>query len=94
VTFGSYRFNRTGCYWKACADLETNPSVAPHLREAKMAITSSVHDASPAATREARIAQRAYELWQQRGCPENSAESDWFEAEQEFDEEREGSDFA
>ena len=59
-----------------------------------MVIPSSVHDASPAATREARIAQRAYELWQQRGCPENSAESDWFEAEQEFDEEREGSDFA
>ncbi len=50
-------------------------------------------DSSTAASREARIAQRAYELWEQRGCPENSAERDWHEAEQEFDEEREGSDF-
>jgi Protein of unknown function (DUF2934) len=28
------------------------------------------------------IAQLAYALWQQRGCPEGSAESDWLEAEQ------------
>jgi hypothetical protein len=27
-----------------------------------------------------KIAQRAYELWQQRGCPEGSAEQDWLEA--------------
>lgn len=26
------------------------------------------------------IAQRAYELWQERGCPEGSAEQDWFDA--------------
>jgi Protein of unknown function (DUF2934) len=28
------------------------------------------------------IAQLAYALWQQRGCPEGSAESDWLEAEE------------
>jgi hypothetical protein len=28
------------------------------------------------------IAQLAYILWQQRGCPDGSAEKDWFEAEQ------------
>ena len=30
------------------------------------------------------IATRAYELWQQRGCPIGSPEIDWFHAEQEF----------
>jgi hypothetical protein len=27
------------------------------------------------------IAALAYELWQQRGCPEGSPEQDWYEAE-------------
>jgi hypothetical protein len=27
------------------------------------------------------IAQLAYALWQRRGCPEGSAETDWLEAE-------------
>jgi hypothetical protein len=26
------------------------------------------------------IAEAAYHLWRQRGCPEGSAEQDWFEA--------------
>lgn len=30
------------------------------------------------------IASLAYALWQRRGCPEGSAESDWFEAEQQL----------
>ena len=29
----------------------------------------------------AAIAARAYELWQRRGCPQDSAEQDWIEAE-------------
>lgn len=28
-----------------------------------------------------QIAAQAYELWQARGCPEGSAEEDWFNAE-------------
>jgi hypothetical protein len=28
--------------------------------------------------------QRAYSLWQQRGCPEGSAERDWLEAEEQL----------
>ena len=28
------------------------------------------------------IAQLAYSLWQQRGCPEGSASQDWIEAEE------------
>ncbi|MBV8811714.1 MAG: DUF2934 domain-containing protein [Acidobacteriaceae bacterium] len=30
------------------------------------------------------IAQLAYSLWQQRGCPEGESEKDWFEAERQF----------
>jgi len=30
------------------------------------------------------IAALAYELWQRRGCPAESAECDWLEAEQEL----------
>jgi Protein of unknown function (DUF2934) len=30
------------------------------------------------------IANLAYSLWQARGCPEGSAEQDWFEAEQKI----------
>ncbi|MBV8812390.1 MAG: DUF2934 domain-containing protein [Acidobacteriaceae bacterium] len=30
------------------------------------------------------IAQRAYFLWQQRGCPEGESEKDWFEAERQL----------
>jgi hypothetical protein len=37
---------------------------------------------SSEASSQNEIAQLAYALWQQRGCPEGSAESDWLEAEQ------------
>jgi hypothetical protein len=30
------------------------------------------------------ISLRAYELWRQRGCPEGSADQDWFEAAKEL----------
>ena len=31
---------------------------------------------------EQEVANLAYALWQQRGCPEGSSEQDWFEAEE------------
>jgi hypothetical protein len=34
---------------------------------------------SPASSYD-EIARAAYELWRQRGCPEGSADQDWFEA--------------
>ena len=30
------------------------------------------------------IAARAYEIWQNRGCPEGSSEADWFRAAEEL----------
>jgi hypothetical protein len=33
---------------------------------------------------EAEIASRAYELWQERGCPVGSDQEDWFRAEEEL----------
>ena len=33
---------------------------------------------------EGAIAVRAYQLWQQRGCPEGSPDTDWFQAEEEL----------
>ncbi|MDQ2841806.1 MAG: DUF2934 domain-containing protein [Acidobacteriota bacterium] len=35
-------------------------------------------------SRQADIAQLAYVLWQQRGCPVGSAEVDWLNAEQQL----------
>lgn len=34
--------------------------------------------------RKEAIAKRAYELWLERGCPEGSAELDWYRAEAEL----------
>ncbi len=33
---------------------------------------------------ESAIAARAYELWQERGCPIGSDQEDWYRAEQEL----------
>ena len=35
-------------------------------------------------SQQADIAQLAYALWQQRGCPTGSSEIDWLEAEQQL----------
>jgi hypothetical protein len=45
----------------------------PDERETTQSETQSKHQ---------DIAKLAYALWQQRGCPEGSAEQDWYEAEQ------------
>lgn len=33
---------------------------------------------------QAKIADRAYQRWVERGCPQGSAEEDWLEAEREL----------
>jgi len=49
--------------------------------------TSTTHlDGGPLSE---QIAALAYALWQERGCPEGTAEEDWFRAEQEVQARRE-----
>jgi len=41
-------------------------------------------DVQPGGIEESAIAVRAYEIWQERGCPIGSDQEDWFRAEQEL----------
>jgi hypothetical protein len=52
----------------------------------KIAVTSDPHtEAGRSETVDERaIAARAYELWQERGCPTGSDQEDWFRAEEEL----------
>jgi hypothetical protein len=43
-----------------------------------------VQPGSPDTVDERTIATRAYEIWQQRGCPIGSDQEDWFQAESEL----------
>lgn len=54
---------------------------------------NGVVDPTPQESRESRVAQRAYELWEERGRKEGTAARNWFDAELEFDAERVSSDF-
>ena len=52
-------------------------------RKSSKPISVTDHDSysSETVTSTSDIAALAYELWQQRGCPEGSPEQDWYEAE-------------
>jgi hypothetical protein len=43
--------------------------------------TRPTESLSPEDSRHETISERAYQLWMERGCPENSAMRDWLEAE-------------
>ncbi len=36
-------------------------------------------------SRRLRVSERAYQIWLDHGCPANSAESDWLEAERQIE---------
>lgn len=57
------------------------PSFA--LEATALEATLEGEDFLETATQES-IAIRAYELWQERGCPEGSPEVDWLQAEEEL----------
>ena len=46
--------------------------------------TLTSHPEAVERSRSEEIARLAYTLWQQRGCPVGSAETDWLEAEQQL----------
>jgi hypothetical protein len=46
-----------------------------------ISVTDQASDSSETVKSTSDIAALAYELWQQRGCPEGSPEQDWYEAE-------------
>ena len=52
--------------------------MSPQTAKEPQAASSAAPNTNPA---HEQIAALAYRLWQARGCPENSSEEDWFEAE-------------
>jgi hypothetical protein len=50
----------------------------------KVTSDPDVQSGSPNTVDEGMIATRAYEIWQQRGCPIGSGQADWFKAEGEL----------
>jgi hypothetical protein len=48
---------------------------------AGLEVSTSGADSAPLS---GQIASLAYALWQERGCPDGTAEEDWFRAEQEI----------
>ncbi len=56
----------------------------PKLAQKTSALEQPPTGKKPATPEHDRIAQRAYELWQQRGCPIGSPEEDWKRAQTEL----------
>jgi hypothetical protein len=59
------------------------------MKDKKTAVTIEQTTADPAqdsalAANTEAIARRAYELWEQRGCPHGCSQEDWFRAEAEL----------
>ena len=60
------------------------PSSIPEEANASMEQLFSAHPETTQSSRQTEVAQLAYSLWQQRGCPEGSPEIDWLQAEQQL----------
>jgi hypothetical protein len=57
----------------------------PESNMRKPAATAATSQSQPSgASMQEDIARLAYTLWQQRGCPNGSAEFDWFAAEEKL----------
>ena len=68
--------------------MSARPQLAPQSIPEKQSSTTEQPSASSNTsvqdTSSESIAQLAYTLWQQRGCPTGSSETDWLEAEQQL----------
>jgi hypothetical protein len=60
------------------------PSSVPEDANASIQQTLGAHPEITSNTGQSEIAQLAYMLWQQRGCPEGTPEVDWLNAEQQL----------
>ena len=47
-------------------------------------VVETKEPSSPVPPDENDVADRAYQRWVERGCPQGSADEDWFEAEREL----------
>jgi Protein of unknown function (DUF2934) len=64
-----------------------SPALSKSLPEERLTSTEQTLASSPETIERSQseeIARLAYALWQQRGCPVGSAETDWLEAEQQL----------
>jgi hypothetical protein len=62
--------------------MQTAPTVEPETQA--MRKPQETASSSPQEFSHERCSELAYSLWRQRGCPEGSAEEDWFEAERQL----------
>ena len=60
------------------------PLSIPEDVNVSMEPTFGVPPETTKSSRQTEVAQLAYALWQQRGCPEGSPEIDWLNAEQQL----------
>jgi Protein of unknown function (DUF2934) len=63
---------------------QLSPQSIPEERTASTEQTLAFQNQAAESTNSEEIARLAYALWQQRGCPAGSAETDWLEAEQQL----------
>jgi hypothetical protein len=63
---------------------EQSRHAAEHVKNSDHNQTATTVGHGIAAFGHADIAARAYELWQERGCPEGSSEEDWYQAAQQL----------
>jgi dihydrodipicolinate synthase/N-acetylneuraminate lyase len=63
---------------------EQSRQALEYSHEAHSKTHAIVHGHSLDASEHAKIAARAHELWQARGCPEGSADEDWSRAVKEL----------
>lgn len=59
------------------------PQRSSTARRAQPSNVSPISSAAPAPSRE-KIAARAYEIWQEAGCPHGQNEAHWYQAEREL----------
>jgi hypothetical protein len=71
---------------KAMAAAAGSSSITVEVKPASLTETNLTETSNslPLAITEQQIAELAYSYWEARGCPDGSAEEDWYRAEQDL----------